>query len=177
MDFIKQLCHSDADALVLHLQQHSSESGTDGDIIFMPEPAKPWPLFRQQQIEQWRKALHEPGWCRSWAIFDDMIIAAHVSLRGAEHPSGLHRTAMGLSVLRPHRRKGHGRLLSAVAIDWAKTQSTIDWIDLWVYNHNIAAKSLYRQLGFQEIGITRDHIRVGGLPIDDVAMALNVALR
>ncbi len=54
---------------------------------------------------------------------------------------------------------------------------SLEWIDLKVFAHNTPARSLYRELGFVDIGVVRDRFRIGGQSIDDVIMTLDLSTR
>ena len=47
----------------------------------------------------------------------------------------------------------------------------LHWVDLRVFANNHAARSLYRSLGFEEVGLLRDRFRIQGVSIDDVLMS------
>jgi ribosomal protein S18 acetylase RimI-like enzyme len=59
---------------------------------------------------------------------------------------------MGMGISASHRRRGGGSLLVATAIDWARAQPGIDWIDLGVFADNPGAHALYTRHGFTPIG-------------------------
>ena len=63
------------------------------------------------------------------------------------------------------------------AIDWARSQPSILWIDLGVFSDNSGAQNLYARHGFQVLGQTPDRFRVDGQSLDDTWMALRVASR
>jgi len=62
-----------------------------------------------------------------------------------------------------------------VAIEWARRQPTIVWIDLNVFSDNPGARALYERHGFQVQRRTPDRFRIDGISLDDTAMALQVA--
>jgi putative acetyltransferase len=71
--------------------------------------------------------------------------------------------------------RGVGRALLTSLIAWAKASPVVEKIELQVRSSNTAAQSLYRTLGFTEIG--RWHRRVKIAPaqyLDDVGMELFV---
>ena len=58
------------------------------------------------------------------------------------------------------------------ALDWAKAQPTLTWLQLFVFDHNLPAKKLYKKFGFEKSGITPDMFRVNGQKISEVSMIL-----
>jgi ribosomal protein S18 acetylase RimI-like enzyme len=120
--------------------------------------------------------LTKPKWRRAFVLVSEHgWIVGHVDLQGDEFRAGLHRCELGIGVERPYRRLGFGRQLLESAIDFARTSRTIDWIDLYVFGHNVVARALYRNLGFEEAGTVRDRFRIEGRSIEDVIMTLKVS--
>jgi ribosomal protein S18 acetylase RimI-like enzyme len=76
---------------------------------------------------------------------------------------GLHSTqaegvvSLGMWVLPTHRRRGGGRTLMEAAL--AARPEEVHKIELEVWPDNEAAIALYRELGFEEEGLRRDHYR------------------
>jgi ribosomal protein S18 acetylase RimI-like enzyme len=66
-------------------------------------------------------------------------------------------TSLGMWVLSSHRRHGGGRRLMEAAL--AARPEEVHKIELEVFPENEAAIALYRQLGFEEEGLRRDHYR------------------
>lgn len=171
---IVQLDDADLPALVAHIARHSRESGRDGDPIFRPRSYDA-PIDQPATIERhrvgWAQALDEPHWLRTWGVMIDGEIRGHLDLHGGRLSSEFHRALLGMGVERPWRGCGHGRALLATAIAWARS-AELAWLDLGVFAHNRRARKLYAEVGFVEVGVTRDRFRVDGVEIDDVAMVL-----
>lgn len=171
---IVQLADLDLPALVAHIARHSSESGSDGDVIFRPR-ASDAPIDELATIERhqigWAQPLDEPYWLRTWGAVVDGELRGHLDLHGGRLPSESHRAMLGMGVERGWRGQGQGRALLATAIAWARN-AELAWLDLGVFAHNRRARALYAAVGFVEVGITRDRYRVDGTVIDDVAMVL-----
>ncbi len=71
--------------------------------------------------------------------------------------------------------KGIGTLLLQHLIDWAKSSSTIEKIELSVRASNARAIGLYKKMGFVEEGRLKNRIKIGAREyIDDVLMAFFV---
>jgi RimJ/RimL family protein N-acetyltransferase len=60
----------------------------------------------------------------------------------------------------------------SAAIEFARGVETTRWVNLRVIVHNATARTLYRSLGFEEVGTQFDRLRIEGQRIDDVIMAL-----
>ena len=158
-----------------HFARHRAESGV-GDIHFMPydpdDPDGPKGL----DSEAWQWPLTRPGWQRWFlALAADERVIGHVDLKGDGLQTGSHRTTLGIGIERSHRGAGLGRRLMQTAIDFSREQPGLDWLELHAFGHNAPGLSLYRSLGFEEIGRVRDRFRIREQRIDDVHMTLSVA--
>ncbi|HET9627830.1 MAG TPA: GNAT family N-acetyltransferase [Kofleriaceae bacterium] len=173
---IVQLDDRDLVALVSHIVRHTAESGQDGDLIFRTRDGDA-PVDELETIERhkigWAQAIDQPFWLRTWGVAIDDRIVGHLDLYGGRMASEAHRAMLGMGIERAHRGHGHGRALLGTAIGWARAAG-LAWIDLGVFAHNPRARALYAQVGFVELGVTRDRYRVDGRSIDDVAMALKL---
>jgi ribosomal protein S18 acetylase RimI-like enzyme len=124
------------------------------------------------------KPLNEPGWQRSFACFNEVgHIIAHVHLKGEILKALSHRCWLELGVEKTYRRQGMGLALCKEAIRYARETALLDWIDLYTFAHNTPARTLYKKLGFREVGIAIDKFRLGELSIDDVQMTLSLRNR
>ncbi|HEY0482378.1 MAG TPA: GNAT family N-acetyltransferase [Kofleriaceae bacterium] len=171
---IVQLDEAHLPRLVAHIGRHSRESGQGGDLIFRPRSSDA-PIDEAATIERhragWGQQLDEPYWLRTWGVALDGHLRGHLDLHGGRLPSEFHRAMLGMGIERGWRGRGHGRALLEVAIGWAR-DARLAWLDLGVFAHNHRARKLYAELGFVEVGVTRDRFRVDGTVIDDVAMVL-----
>lgn len=130
---------------------------------------------RDRELTRWSTEIDQIAWRRAWGLFDDDELVGYVQLAGGALRSELHRADMGMGVARSYRRRGGGCLLIHTAITWARTQPSIDWIDLGVFSDNPGAQALYVRHGFQVVGRTPDRFRVDGQSLDETSMTLNVA--
>ena len=124
--------------------------------------------------KRWQTPLTTPGWRRGWGAFRDGEMAGSLHLAGGDLPSSLHRVNLGMGLLPQHRGLGGGRALLEAAIDWAKAEPQIAWIDLGVFDDNPVAHSLYERCGFHENGRRPDCFRVDGVIIENISMTLFV---
>ena len=115
-----------------------------------------------------------PGWQRCFVARVDGRAVGHVDLKGGTLKVQLHRCELGIGIEAPYRRAGLGRRLMESAIDLCRRERSLDWLDLRVFAHNTQALALYKVLGFQEVGIIEDCMRIDGQSIDDVLMTLRV---
>ncbi|MES2856859.1 MAG: hypothetical protein V4692_13400, partial [Bdellovibrionota bacterium] len=63
----------DVQKLIEHTQRHHSESGRDGDLIFIPMENSESPTFDQvidTKSKVWNLRPTETGWERTWVIED-----------------------------------------------------------------------------------------------------------
>ena len=161
-------------ALESHFQRHRAESGGP-EGHFMPfdpdDPEGPKGL----DAAALGLALTDPGWQRWWAALDGDEVIGHVNLKGPGLRTILHRCELGIGIERYRRGGGLGRRLMAAALDFARAEPSIDWVDLMVMQTNTTARALYESLGFTHIGTYEDRFRIQGKSIGDVMMTLSVA--
>jgi ribosomal protein S18 acetylase RimI-like enzyme len=172
---IESLTRGSVISLAEHFRRYRRESGIDG-VYFMPftpdDPEGP----QGANIEQTFWPLDRPGWQR-WFVARDSesgMIFGHVDLKSDSMKSGLHWCHLAIGIEAPYRGRGLGKMLMAQAINFARDQGGLSWIELRVFANNVPALSLYRNLGFEKIGVLRDRFRLHGQSIDDIIMVLNV---
>ena len=154
------------------------ENGSDGYLTAPYSPSAPprtdEPDRRARLLEEIARPLDVPHWRRLWLAIERGIAIGSVTLYGLKLPSEMHRCVLGIAVRRAAQRRGIGTSLMRTAIEWARAEPTLSWIDLGVFSRNRPARALYQRLGFVERGTTRDRFRVDGESIDDVEMSLAV---
>jgi RimJ/RimL family protein N-acetyltransferase len=174
---IRLLTPSDIDSFTEHVARHLAESGRGGTPIFWPQSSsEPWDRVSKRKafLERWSKGLHEPSWNRAWAAYDGDRMVGHLDLGARPLATSLHRAILGMGIEESHRKQGLGQRLIETAIEWAKKQPSLDWLDLNVFAHNEPAKRLYEKCGFKEVGRMSDLFRVDGQSIDDIQMVLRL---
>ena len=80
-----------------------------------------------------------------------------------------------MGVHRNYRKLGLGQLLIEYLINWIKTNSSIEYLDLCVLSNNKPAIRLYKRLGFQTIGETKDMFRIDGVTYNYTMMTKQVS--
>jgi RimJ/RimL family protein N-acetyltransferase len=160
---------------VAHMQRHRAESGVDG-FHFMPFAADDPEGPAGVHLDKLEVPFNEPGWERAFVAVepDTQQIVGHVCIKSGRLRAMLHRCDVGLGVEARYRRQGLGEQLMKVAIAFARRQPMLSWMDLSTFGHNLPAQHLYRKLGFQQVGVLRDRIRIGETSIDDLLMTLSL---
>jgi GNAT superfamily N-acetyltransferase len=171
---IRLLTDADFPTLFGHMCRHGDESGRNGDVIFRPRSQHE--VMDEVQLSQrhraaWGRSIEQPLWMRTWGLFIDNTLVGHLDLNGGRLPAEMHRATLGMGVERRARKRGNGRAMLEAAIAWSR-QHELAWIDLGVFAHNEVARTLYKSMGFVEVGTVRDQFRVDGIKIDDVSMTL-----
>lgn len=179
---IRLLTLEDLDVTGEHLRRHMAENGTPGDPLFAPfDDLAPFDVdsFVATRRERWVQPVEgATPFERMWGGFiesdDGQRLVAHIDLHRKGITSEAHRVWLGMGIERCARGRGHGRALLSLALDWARAQPGIAWIDLGVFEENAPARALYEQAGFVENGRVVDRFRLGGRPVTDIQMALSV---
>jgi RimJ/RimL family protein N-acetyltransferase len=172
---IRPVLLDDRQRYLEHLARIRAESGVDGDPPFTPvtpadrlDPAK-------VDFDGFARPVTEPKWRRGVAlVLDDERFVGLAELKGDQFRAGLHRCELGIGIERPYRKLGFGRRLMEGVIDVARSTHVVEWVDLYVFGHNTAARALYEKLGFRETGTVVDRFRIDGQTIEDVMMTLKI---
>jgi len=160
-----------------HYLRHFAESGMGDEIIFHPSLE-----FKETSLEDFKKRfkaneVKKEGQRkdRVWGLFDEKgKIRGEISLHFSSMKSAHHRAKMSIGIEAEYRGKGFANQLMNVALEWAKNENNLDWIDLYVFAHNAKAISLYEKYGFKKLALKKDVFRVNGKKIDDMEMTLNL---
>jgi RimJ/RimL family protein N-acetyltransferase len=163
---IRPVGREDLPALFVYLDDHLRDNGKDGAPPFQPmaRAESGFPIEKRAGfVVGMGAAVGEPGWRRAWfALDEDGCICGHVDLRARPERLARHRCLLGMGVHRDHRRHGLGSRLLATALDWARAQAGIDWVDLEVMSSNLTARRLYERNGFAFAGEMTDLFRIDG---------------
>jgi len=177
---IRLLLLNDIEAYVDHMERHVPQSGRDGALIYNPfDNANRWDggddLATRSELE-WAQSTSAPGWRRVWGVFDrNARVVGSINLKGYGLASQSHRCLMAMGIEEGFRGEGVGTALLNAAVNWAREQPQLDWVDLGVFSTNAPARALYTAFGFIEVGVTPDLFRVWGQSVDDVTMVLDVS--
>jgi RimJ/RimL family protein N-acetyltransferase len=174
---IRQLAPADIDAYMVHAETQAAENGRGTTVRFaLREPGRPRDLNRVRKFidDGLQRPAGEPGWCRLWIADDASGIIGSVGLRAPDERLSAHRAMVDIGVLEPHRRSGIATDLYAAAIDWARAQAQLAWLDAEVFAHNEPALRFHRRLGFVETARIADLFRFDGAPVDDVRLSLRL---
>ena len=169
--------HGEVDAYLDLTVAVDADSGVDGSAHSHPYGrGEPFDVdtARDREVTRWSTGIDEVGWRRAWGLRDGSSLVGYLYLAGGALRSELHRVELGIGVLASHRRRGGGSMLLATAIQWAKLQPAVAWIDLGVFSDNPAAQALYASHGFVVLGRTPDRFRVDGHSLDDISMTLEL---
>jgi RimJ/RimL family protein N-acetyltransferase len=130
--------------------------------------------FLKNILQKWSHEPFAPNWEISWVAEINGVMAGHLNLRCGSIPAAIHRMRMGLGIETQYRSLGIGRALMQAAVEWAKSEEKVQWIDLSVFSRNHVAIGLYEKFGFQKIYEIEDALRVDGEIIHDIQMTLKV---
>ncbi|MBY0415349.1 MAG: GNAT family N-acetyltransferase [Bdellovibrionales bacterium] len=166
---------SDINLVIEHDRRHMKEPGFNGSLShpFLPDHEFDWEQKKIDKFNAWNRALSEERWARSFIAIDGNKVLGHVHLNNL-FSGTLHRAQLGMGLELELRGQGIGTKLLTLAIDWAKDQDSLHWIDLSYFSHNTPARKLYTSCGFVELFTYVDRLRVGQHRIDDVFMSLKL---
>jgi ribosomal protein S18 acetylase RimI-like enzyme len=71
-----------------------------------------------------------------------------------------------MGVHRAYRRRGLGAKLLDTAVNWARGEDALKWIDLEVLSENHPAVALYLRAGFTMTALIEDMLEIDGVSQD-----------
>lgn len=166
----------DVTAYAQHAAYHLTERGVD-DVLVHPFPSdyrRNLPEFVAMLTSRWNKEPMSPDYETTWVALVEQKIVGHVNLRCGGIAAATHRMRLGMGIEAPFRSMGIGSALLTAAVQWAKEQESIFWIDLGVFSKNRPARTLYKNHGFIETYTIADALRVKDEIVDDVQMVLKL---
>ena len=104
------------------------------------------------------------------ALVADELVATADFRRGAQAKNA-HTASLGIAIRKELRGLGLGRAMLEEGIRWARSVG-IRKLTLGVFATNEPAIRLYRSLGFVEEGRLRGQVILGGIPVDELLLAL-----
>ncbi len=189
---IERLDPEHASSFVHHLRQHLADNGANGLVYSPVEPREVSrsALDMQRRVQSWSRCMarrvQETEWRRVFVVRDltltpverrqrpDRGVVGHLDLRGGTLPAELHRCQLAMGLYAEWRGRGVGHALLEEGLAWARQQPSLQWADLGVFSHNLAAMHLYRCFGFREVGRVEDRFEVLGQRIEDVQMTVRL---
>jgi RimJ/RimL family protein N-acetyltransferase len=177
---IVQIAPPQLDAFLDYLQDHLSDNGLDGSVLFQPQSrSDPWLRAHRAPgvLESWAREIGEPGWGRAWMARSALTgqILGHADLRARSERYASHRALLGTGVERSARRRGIATALMNHLLAWAREQPSLAWIDLRVLAANGPAYALYERLGFRHVSTTEDFFRIDGESVADTFMTMKLS--
>ena len=167
---IRQAELADLPAFFVYLDDHLRDNGKDGAPLFQPlsrAQSQLPPALKVSFIDGLAIPFKEPRWRRLWLALDARgAIAGHIDLRARPEPGARHRSMLGMGVHRAYRRRGLGMQLLATALDWARDQDSLKWVDLEVLADNRPAVALYLRAGFAMTARIEDMLEIDGASHD-----------
>jgi ribosomal protein S18 acetylase RimI-like enzyme len=159
---------------VEHIARHYEEQA-QSDVLYTPMTKPHLYSLLDAKILKWARPLTETQWERSWIVVtSDGNVVGHIDLTTSHMEAVRHRAVLSMGIETNYRRKGLGSQLCAEAIAWARSIPALEWIDLYVFEHNVLAIKLYERLGFSKSNAVEDMYRVQGQKINDVHMFLKL---
>jgi len=125
-----------------------------------------------EQEEQYIESVnHSPTSVHLVGIVDGKIICVG-SIFASTKERIAHNGDLGISVLKEYWGLGVGTHLSNELISFAKNSKKLEIIHLKVNADNAHAISLYKKMGFEEIGRYPNEVKIDGRYIDTILMNL-----
>jgi ribosomal protein S18 acetylase RimI-like enzyme len=169
---------ADLPAFFVYLEDHLRDNGRDGAPLFQPlsrAQAQLPPGLKVSFVDGLAIPVGQARWRRLWLALDNRgSIAGHIDLRARPEPGARHRTMLGMGVHRAYRRRGLGAQLLSTAIDWARGEDRLKWIDLEVLSENGPAVALYLRAGFTMTARIEDMLEIDGESLDLSYMSLSL---
>ncbi len=161
-----------------HLRREAAEGGQAGDLVYSPH-GEPWEIDRAEleaaANTRWTKGTQEIDWARVWGLFEGPKIVGNLKLipfGGLK--TALHRSLLMMGIEDGSRGRGGGSALMKAALQWAREDSHLEWVQLYVFEENYPARRLYEKFHFKEVGRVEDMFRVHGKRITDIQMVLRI---
>ncbi len=105
-----------------------------------------------------------------YAIENDKVVG-WVDINASENPMLCHRGFLGMGLLKEYRGQGLGKQLLNEAINHARNIG-LEKVELSVYTTNYSAISLYKKIGFKEIGLIKHYRKHKEAYLDCIEMEM-----
>ncbi len=176
MCVIKEARVEDVILYVEHSERLFNSNGKDG-FIFSPREAGNYHVSEKDVesiVGRWHKKTDEVEYEKAWLLWKKDKVVGHTVLRSGNLSSAFHRLDLELGIEDGFRKKGMGKELIKLAIQWTVDFTSVEWIDLMVLGDNAPAFNLYKSLGFVEVGRIEDSFRLCNRSVDNVYMVLEI---
>lgn len=131
------------------------------------------PGERKFSVDQQRKRMEQLETEETSSIFvaeDNNNLVGYLFAIGNSPSRIKHRVYIVVGVSAGYRGKGIGFQLFSRLEEWAKKLS-IRRLELTVIEHNEAAVSLYKKMGFEVEGVKRDSLKIDGEFVNELYMS------
>lgn len=154
------------DALAL-LKAEQEITRTPGQLISRPHELK------LENYQEKIRFLNEKARGKYLVLEADGLIVAHAYLDPLPLEAIQHVVHLSIAVHPGQQRKGYGEILLRALIEWAKSSSSVEKIELQVRAVNTRAQALYLKQGFSIEGRWQKRVKFpDGSYSDEVLMGL-----
>ncbi|MEC9282846.1 MAG: GNAT family N-acetyltransferase [Bdellovibrionota bacterium] len=164
------------DAYFEHLARLLTErNGINGFPHFTPRMVVP---DKMDFLEKFKSELKKPCSERINQVFvaldNNTKVVAHCVLQFHGIESLKHRRHInGFGVCPDHTGQGIAKKILTEVVNLCKSIQ-VEYLDLELFATNTPAFELYKKVGFEQTGYTKDIARIGELSLDDVSMSLKI---
>ena len=110
-----------------------------------------------------------------FGAFDGDTMAGVIGIYRDHHVKARHKMHIwGMYVAPEHRRRGIARTLIDTALEHAKRQPGVEWVNLGVSTTTPGAQALYEGAGFRRWGVEPDALRHDGKQGDEIWMIVRL---
>ncbi|MGN1400803.1 MAG: GNAT family N-acetyltransferase [Bacillus sp. (in: firmicutes)] len=137
-----------------------------GFMLFNPGERKVDEKQIRSQLEKWEKEDN----CCVWVAEEGDSLVGYLFVIGGRGERNRHTGYIVIGIEGQMRGKGIGTSLFTAMEKWAAAKD-LHRLELTVIEHNEAAKSLYRKMGFEEEGVKKDSLFVDGAYVNEIYMS------
>ena len=169
--------NEDFDAYFEHLAKLLTErNGVNGFPHFTPRLVVPEKIsFLEKFKSELGKPISERNNQAFIAFDDNKKVLAHCVLQYHGIESIKHRRHInGFGVCPEHTGKGIAKKILKEVVSLCK-KIDVEYLDLELFATNLPAFELYKKVGFEQTGYTKDIARIGDLSLDDISMSLKIS--
>lgn len=172
---IRLIEQSELNRFFEYLNQQIAENGRGDVPLFQPmsrEVSAMSESMKSRFSDGLKCEFGSGAWRRLWVALDENNhICGHIDLRPLAEPHTEHRALLGMGVHRDARGGGLGKRLIHTAEEWAKNDTALQWLDLWVMSNNLPAIKLYQSTDFIRNGQIDDMFNIDGCSYSYVNMS------